>query len=158
MHCITMDGGWGPHQHQYDWTEHLLWATSSPPPLSLSMYLSLTHVSLTPTGRVVLMANPQQWFGVVWGRGKALTSVTFSTARYKSVTPEKTGTWIRQGAGRPVIRKTYVACLCVCLTGRSLSYVWHACWCSDSRTFFFALLVIHHTLVASVIWDNQYRC
>lgn len=69
---------------------------SSGPPLSFSLSPAVSQyhsVSLTLTGRVVLMANPQRWLGAVWGRGKALTSVTvFSTARYKSVTPEKTGT------------------------------------------------------------------
>lgn len=86
LRCITTNGGRGPHQHQSDWTGHLLRATS----LSLSQSLS---VPLALTGRVVLMANPRRCLGPVWGRGKALTSVTvFSTARYKSVTPEKTGT------------------------------------------------------------------
>lgn len=76
------------------------------------------------------MAKPQRWLGAVWGRGKALTSVTmFSAARYKSVTLEKTGTWIRHGAQRPVIGKTYVLCSCVCITGGSLSYVWHLSHC-----------------------------
>lgn len=69
-----------------------MWLDRASPPGFVSH-----SASLTPTGRAVLMADPQRWLGFVWGRSKALTSVTFSTARYKSVTPEKTGTWIRQG-------------------------------------------------------------
>lgn len=80
------------------------------PPLSPSLPLSQFHsVSLIPTGRVVLMANPQRWWGVVRGRGKAPTSVTvFPTPRYKSVKPGRTGTWIRHGAERPMNGKAYV--------------------------------------------------
>lgn len=81
-----------------------------PSPPHFSVYESHS-VSLALTGRAVLMANPQRWLGAVWGRSKALTSVTvFSTARYKSVTPKKAGTWIRHGTEKPVVGKTYVAC------------------------------------------------
>lgn len=67
-------------------------SSGPPPPPHFSVYESHS-VSLALTGRAVLMANPQRWLGAVWGRSKALTSVTvFSTARYKSVMPKKAGT------------------------------------------------------------------
>lgn len=116
---------------------------SSGPPQPLSPCLSMSnYVSVSPalTGRKVLTANPQWWLGAVWGRGKALTSVTaFSAACYKSVTPDKMGTWIRHGTERP----PPCACLCACLSGSYLSYV---CRCSDGL-FFLSLFSIFQPFV-----------
>lgn len=119
--------------------------------LTLSLQVSQSHsVFLTLTGRVVLMTSPQWWLGAVWDLGKALTSVTvFSAARCKSVTSEKTGTWI--SVERPVMGKTYIVCSCVCIASTPLTYVWHACRCSDSHHFF----GIWHTANVALISKNQ---
>lgn len=109
--------------------------------LSMSNYLS---VSPALTGRKVLTANPQWWLGAVWGRGKALTSVTaFSAACYKSVTPDKMGTWIRHGTKRPLRGKRSV-CVFMCMSILQLLELWvHVFrWTFFSLCFIFQPFVI----------------
>lgn len=124
-------------------------------PLSLSLHVS---VSLTLTGRVVLMDNPQWWLGAVWGRGKTPTSVrAFSAACYKSVTPEKVGTWIRHGDERPVLGNS-ISCVFVCMYKKQLVELWGTCVPLSCVSWHFLPSAIPHTSDAAVILENQYRC